>query len=94
MRVALGRPYQAPTGEWLCRVRLKGLHERLTDIAGDDSLQALCMAASLVRSLLESVVEEGGPVLDAVSRSDYPLDAVFGRVGRGPGEPPAGPSPR
>jgi hypothetical protein len=91
---ALGRPYQAPTGEWRCPVQLTGLHERLTEMAGDDSLQALCMAASLVRSLLESVVEEGGQVLDAASRSEYPLDAVFGRVGRGPGKPPVAPSPR
>ena len=94
VRAAVGVPYQAPTGEWRCPVRLTGLHEGHPDMAGADSLQALCMAASLVRSLLESVVEEGGRVLDAASRSDYPLDAVFGRVGRGPGAPSGGPSPR
>jgi hypothetical protein len=92
--VALGRPYQAPTGEWRCPLRLMGLPERHPDMAGEDSLQALCMAASLVRALLEDVIDKGGRVLDAASRSDYALDAVFGRVGRGPGAPPAGPSPR
>jgi hypothetical protein len=87
---AIGQPYRAATGEWLCPVRLTGLHERLPDMAGADSLQALCMAASLVRSLLEAVVDEGGRVLDAASRSEYPLDAVFGRVGRGSGAPTGG----
>src|SRR4051812_17688859 len=77
---AVGLPFQAPTGEWLCPVRLTGLHEHLADMAGDDSLQALCMAASLVRALLEDVIDKGGQVLDATSRCEYPLDAVFGRV--------------
>src|SRR5215203_2579622 len=92
--VALGRPYQAATGEWRCPVQLTGLHERLPAMAGDDSLQALCLAASLVRALLDDVIDKGGQLLDVASRSEYPLDAVFGRVGRGPSAPPSGLSPR
>ena len=82
MTVALGRPYQAATGEWRCPVQLTGLHERLPDMAGDDSLQALCLAASLVRVLLGDVIDKGSQLLDVASRSEYPLDAVFGRVGK------------
>jgi hypothetical protein len=50
-------------------------------MAGEDALQALCMAASLLRALLEDVVEKGGQLLHAAGRSAYDLDATFGRVG-------------
>ena len=85
---ALGRPYQAQSGEWRCPVWLTPLHHRLPDIAGEYSLQALCLAASLIRTLLENVVEQGGRVLDPSSRSEYAIAAVFGRVGAPPGELP------
>jgi hypothetical protein len=80
----IGRPYRDATGEWRCRVELAGLQDRLPDMAGADSLQALCMAASLIRSLLEDVGEKGGRVLDPSSRADYPIAAMFGRVGAPP----------
>lgn len=78
---AVGRPYQAATGEWRCAVELSGLHERLADMAGQDSLQALCMAASMLRNLLEAVREKGGDVLHPSDRSECQLDAIFGRLG-------------
>lgn len=90
----VGPPYRAATGEWRCPVRLSGPYERLPDMAGVDSLQALSMAASLVRSLLEGAVAQGGRVLDAATRSEYLLDAVFCRVGGTPSAPPAQRSPR
>jgi len=54
------RPYRATSGEWRCPVAMSGLEERLPDMAGEDSLQALCMALSTVRVLLEHFVEQGG----------------------------------
>ena len=57
------------------------LHERLADMAGEDSLQALCMAVSVLRSLLEDVTAKGGHVLDPSDRSECQLDTIFGRLG-------------
>jgi hypothetical protein len=51
-------------------------------MAGEDSLQVLCMAASLPRRLLEDIQEKGGQLLFAADGSPYPIAAVFGRVGR------------
>jgi hypothetical protein len=79
--VAIGLPYLAKTGEWRCPVELRGLHGNLPNIAGEDSMQALCLAISLARNLLTDVREKGGKLLHASDPSEYPLDAVFGTVG-------------
>ncbi len=79
----VGQPYRAATGEWRCPVELAGL-TTVPDMAGVDGLQALCMAASLLRTLLEDVVEKGGRLLYAADRSPYDLDATFSRVGKRP----------
>jgi hypothetical protein len=80
--IAVARPYRAPTGEWRCPVVTSGLQERLPDMAGEDSLQALCMALSTVRILLEHLVEQGGQLLYRGARSQFEIAATFGRVGR------------
>ena len=77
---AIGTPYKAATGEWRCAVSLAGLHHDLADVAGEDALQALCLAASLMRTLLEDVRAGGGKVLDT-DRCEYSLEATFGRIG-------------
>lgn len=78
---AIGQPYRSVEGEWRCPVRLTGLHRHLPDMAGVDSLQALCMGASVLRALLEDVTDKGGRILDLTSRSEYNVRAVFGRLG-------------
>ncbi len=80
----VGQPYRAATGEWRCPVELAGLYDGFPDMAGESGLQALCMAASLLRTLLEDVVEKGGRLLYAADGSPYDLDATFGRVGKRP----------
>jgi hypothetical protein len=84
---AIGQPYQSDGAEWRCPVRLSGLHEELAEMAGVDSLQALCMGASLLRALLQDVTDKGGRVLEAARRSEYNLSAVFGRLGELPRDP-------
>jgi hypothetical protein len=78
--IALGRPYRAPTGEWRCPVAMAGLEEQLPDMAGEDSLQALCMALSTVRALLEHFTEQGGQLFHRGTRSPFEIPATFGRV--------------
>ena len=66
IRVRIGRPYvRAKDPEmWACPVSLEPLHERLPDIAGEDSFQALCLANRLAASLLEGFVDSGGRLLN------------------------------
>jgi|HubBroStandDraft_3_1064219.scaffolds.fasta_scaffold238589_1 hypothetical protein len=61
--VKIGTPYHRETGEWACPVALVGLYERLSDACGDDSFQALCMAASLAQDLQRDFQEKGGALL-------------------------------
>lgn len=63
--------------EWVCRVNLTPFLQNGREIHGDSSLQALCLALSLVRKYLDRVLEEGGR-LTYETGEDYPLDAVFG----------------
>jgi hypothetical protein len=87
--VEIGRPYRAPEGEWACPVAMRGLHNSLRDVRGEDSLQALCLAASLVRMLLTAFVEDGGKIFFLNSDSEYNLDSTFSKVGSGSSDNPA-----
>ena len=77
----LGRPYQTAAGDWACPVSLHPLQSRLVDIHGANSLQALCLAASLLRSLLRHFTEEGGAILHPREESAVELDAIFSEIG-------------
>lgn len=60
----VGAPYRLP-GEpetWACPCELTGLYSRFVDICGGSSLQALCLALSLLRKLLETEIERGGRI--------------------------------
>jgi len=81
----IGRPYDTGAGDWACPVSLRGLYDRLADIYGVDSLQALCLAASLVRKLLTSFVDDGGRVLHPEDESEVDFNATFSGIGVGCG---------
>ena len=87
--VEIGRPYRAPEGEWACPVAMRGLYNSLPDVRGEDSLQALCLAASLVRMLLTGFVEDGGKIFFLNTDSEYDLESTFSRVGGGSSGGPA-----
>jgi hypothetical protein len=87
--IEIGRPYRAPAGEWACPVAMRGLYNRLPDVHGEDSLQALCLAASLVRMLLSGFVEKGGEIFFLNSDSKYDLDAIFSQIGSSSVAPPS-----
>jgi uncharacterized protein DUF6968 len=87
--VEIGRPYKVAEGEWACPVAMRGFYNRLPDVRGVDSLQALCQAASLVRMLLKGFVEDGGKILFLNSDSEYDLDAIFSNVGSGSSDGPS-----
>lgn len=81
--VSIGRPYLAVTGEWRCPLSLGALDEGIPDMAGEDALQALCMALSTARALLEHFVQQGGRLSYLGGDSVFNVQTTFGRVGKG-----------
>jgi hypothetical protein len=82
--VRIGKPYSLSPREWACPVEIRGLEPRYPDIRGVDSLQALCLAISLVRTRLEDFIRDGGKILDVEDGSEWgvrELGATFGRTG-------------
>ena len=76
--VAVGHPYPTKAGDWACPIEIAGLHGRLKDIIGIDSLQALSLAIRVVRDLLTSFVAGGGRIVDPRTGEDLSLDDQFG----------------
>ncbi len=85
-RLRVGKPYQAPTGEWACPVEFRGAEPRYPDIVGENSLQALCLAISFLQSRVDDVVAKGGKLLyleDDAEWDKRTRAATFGTFGRG-----------
>jgi hypothetical protein len=80
IEVSVGTPYLRPNGSWGCPVEIAGLYDRLPDMVGEDSFQALCLAIRLCGRLLASFVERGGQLRNQGDEEDdpFPLDAYFG----------------
>jgi hypothetical protein len=80
IRVQIGRPYlrAREPDMWACPVSLEPLHERLVDIAGEDSFQALCLASRLAVSLLDGFVQSGGRLLNDDGTAFSPKSLGFG----------------
>ena len=81
---SLGSPYEVRPGEWACPVSLSGLHARLHHVHGGSSLQALCLAASLLRQLLTSFVGDGGRLLHGDGLEPFSIASCFAGVGSQP----------
>jgi hypothetical protein len=81
VRAGIGRPYAVSADEWACPVSLAGLHDRLHDVHGTSSLQAMCLAASLLRQLLTYFVEDGGLLHHHDGRSPFDIAACFSGIG-------------
>jgi hypothetical protein len=79
--IAVGHPYPTSEGDWACPVEIDGLQGRLEDIAGSDSMQALCLAIRTARDLLDSFMADGGRILDPGTGKPVRLDDHFGSPG-------------
>jgi hypothetical protein len=76
----LASPTRRADGLWVSSFVVESLHEP-QEMVGEDSLQALCMAMSMIRALLERFVDQGGLVLSPDDRSEFPIEATFGLMG-------------
>jgi uncharacterized protein DUF6968 len=84
VQLRVGKPYKIADGDWACPCELVGFERRHPDMRGADSMQALCLAISLLRRRLEDFVDKGGKILDADDESEWSLReamAMFGDVG-------------
>jgi hypothetical protein len=80
----VGKPYLAAPGEWACPGELSGFEPRHPDMRGVSSMQALCLAISLLRSRVEGFLAKGGKVFDVADGTEWDargISATFGRVG-------------
>jgi hypothetical protein len=78
----LASPTRRADGLWVSTFVVDSLHDA-QDMTGEDSLQALCMAMSMIRALLERFIEQGGRVLSPEDGTEFPIDATFGLMGAG-----------
>ncbi len=81
----VGVPYRADGDHYRCPVELVGLDGRYPDVAGDSSMQAICLATNLLARRLTDLLENGERLLyvkDEQFGSAWDvatLNAVFGR---------------
>jgi uncharacterized protein DUF6968 len=83
VQVSIGKPYSRDNGSWACPVELEGIHDRIADIVGDDSLQALCLAVQFAGKLLAAFLQRGGRLRSSGDDPEdwFPLEAYFGASG-------------
>ena len=84
VRLRVGKPYRTPTGEWACPVECRGVEPRYTDIRGEDSLQALCLAISFLRLRVDDIMDRGNRLLhieDGTEWDQRARAATFGTLG-------------
>ena len=84
--VAIGHPYPTSEGDWGCPVAMTGLDTGTKTIHGHDSLHALCLAITFIRTRLTAFVADGGRLLQSASGEEFPMDAYFA-VPRTEGKP-------
>ena len=82
VRLRVGKPYMISASEWACPVELKVFEARYPDIRGNDSMQALSLALSLVWRRLEDFLQKGGKVLDGNAGSACTLEDLRTVLGR------------
>lgn len=76
--IAVGVPFVSERHRtWACALTLHPLWPEPAEIAGEDSLQALCLALRVARSMLDSFCEDGGQLLFD-DGAPFPLDTYFG----------------
>jgi hypothetical protein len=86
VEIGVPYPWQGSDDEWACPVKINPLYPSLRDVHGGSSLQALCLALRLTKSLLDDFVEKGGKLIygsvadGGVSEpsSNVDLNATFG----------------
>ena len=77
IRVELDQPRPHERGGWACKVSVDGYDSFSHDVAGEDSLQALCLALRMVRFHLGRPLSRGSRLVYPDASGDLPLQAYF-----------------
>lgn len=77
LTLGVGQPYEISPEEWACSVCLDGLHNRLPDLHGGDSWQAMQLAYQLIAQLLGCFAEDGGKLFWPDSREPVLLQELI-----------------
>ena len=77
IRLAVGMPYRISEGDWACPTQLMGLHDKLADIHGIDSWQALQLAQGLLAWSLGKFVENGGRLFWEKDGEEVRVESIF-----------------
>lgn len=75
----IGKPYRASDIDWACPVEAEGLFDRLADIHGIDSFQALVLAQGLLRTLMRGEIADGSIFWWADTHEQLDVEEMFGR---------------
>ena len=78
----VGIPYKDDEDLYRCPVELDGVDSRYLDIAGQGSMQALCLALSLLATRLTHLLEDGERFVYAADRSPWDASALAATFGR------------
>ena len=80
IRLGIGKPYKVTEDEWACAVRVDGLHNRLSDMHGVDSWQALQLSCQLAVRLLEGFAQDGGRLFWKKDGEQVHIQDLFAKV--------------
>jgi hypothetical protein len=82
VRVQIGQPQFDERGSWACPVIITSVSDKVREIHGDDSMQALCLGIQFVRSMLQSALDGGSRLLHADEDTDFHPEVYFGANGQ------------
>ena len=89
----IGMPYKVPgpgnEGQWACPHLLQGAFDEVPDIAGGDSIQALSLALYGLYHDLLRLLEDGGRLLNPVTREPFDLVTLKATFSRSTSQFPA-----
>ena len=80
IQLGIGTPYEVTEEEWACPVRVDGLHDKLSEMHGVDSWQALQLSCQLAARLLEGFVQDGGRLFWEKDGEQVQVADLFAKV--------------
>ncbi|HZP78767.1 MAG TPA: hypothetical protein VFB45_21700 [Pseudolabrys sp.] len=81
LTIGVGAPYEISKDQWICAASTQGLHERVFDLHGVDSWQALQLASQFVAQTLAYFIEGGGRLFSFEERAPIALEDFIPRLG-------------
>ncbi len=75
--IRIEKPYEVDETEARCPIVIDGLQERMPDVSGASTLQALALAVWLCTNMLREFVDSGGRILRSDTDGGAPEDEVL-----------------